>query len=305
MPRELRDPAFDRYVDLALLGTAWADVDASLMTDVALQLIEGERVLARPHRVINTDELLRISIRMAAVKRDAATLSRLESAIKPRGSAALLAQLSEAQKELAEAKPEEPVRTVSVDAISAEAFAFYKGCLNDIDAALVANDAAALAQLEKELAGLNILPAECQAKLQDKIAASKGRLTSPEQPIARVAGILDKLAGATRNPEGQPLPEGSGWLDENPTVPGGGEEEEGEEQGTPGGGGDWGGGGWGGGEWGGGGWEGRQPYRPNWRPSYSQQQQQWIPPRPPTRGKYPPPGKYTPPSKYPRRYWSQ
>src|SRR3990170_1248000 len=55
MPKELRDPAFDRYVNLALLGTAWADLDSSLMTDVAFQLIEGERVLVRPHRVISTD----------------------------------------------------------------------------------------------------------------------------------------------------------------------------------------------------------------------------------------------------------
>src|SRR5690349_11388462 len=47
LPAELTDPAFDKYVDISLLGRAWSSKDSALLTDIALQLAEGERVLMR------------------------------------------------------------------------------------------------------------------------------------------------------------------------------------------------------------------------------------------------------------------
>ena len=71
IPSDLADPAFDRYVDLSLLGTAWDLGDASLMTDVALQHTEGQRVLMRPHRAIVPEKLLEVAARLAIEKRSA------------------------------------------------------------------------------------------------------------------------------------------------------------------------------------------------------------------------------------------
>src|SRR5262245_46946059 len=48
VPAELRDPAFDRFVDLAQVGQTLAAQDPGRLTDLALQMVEGERVLLRP-----------------------------------------------------------------------------------------------------------------------------------------------------------------------------------------------------------------------------------------------------------------
>ena len=58
IPENLRDPAFDRYIDLALLCKAWNEKDASALADVALQVREGERILLRPYRGFSSQQLL-------------------------------------------------------------------------------------------------------------------------------------------------------------------------------------------------------------------------------------------------------
>ena len=40
------DPVFDRYVDLSLLASAWEEKNVEVLTDIGLQLAEGE---SRPH----------------------------------------------------------------------------------------------------------------------------------------------------------------------------------------------------------------------------------------------------------------
>jgi hypothetical protein len=210
MPADLQDPAFDRYVDLKLLGSAWADLDAGLLADVALQLVEGERVLRRPHRVIHSDELLAIAVRLAGIQRDEATLNRLEQAIVPRGSEALLVQLKGAREALTQ--PRDPAHLVSVEALNRETYAFYRGCLHDIEAAWITNDPSALAEIEQELPKMAALPVEYQANVRGKLDQTRIALTGQEQPAAEVAAVLNKLAGATRNPLGRPLPAGSAWL---------------------------------------------------------------------------------------------
>ena len=47
---ELVDPAFGQYIDIRLLWQGWGSMDAGMLTDAALQLAEGERVLMRSHK---------------------------------------------------------------------------------------------------------------------------------------------------------------------------------------------------------------------------------------------------------------
>src|SRR5690348_10316522 len=47
---EFSDPAFARYVDVYAAGRALLDGDAAALTDAALALAEGERVLLRQHK---------------------------------------------------------------------------------------------------------------------------------------------------------------------------------------------------------------------------------------------------------------
>jgi hypothetical protein len=310
IPSELQDPAFDRYVDLALLGSAWADLDAALMTDVLLQFMEGERVLLRPHKAVDTNALMEVAVRLATLRGDRQSLDRLEKAGKLRGSGSLATQIAEARKTLAQVKPADPAQTISIESLTAEDFALYKACLLDIDAAVIAQDAHALDVLEEELSKSGNLPEEHRAKLQEKIKAARKSLSDNAQQPSAAANVLDKLAATTRSgwqlgPDAGTLEQGGattpgvgiiepGLLDvddgirqggpnrpDNPTYPG-------NPPGTlippaiwtpPGT------------------WRpphyppGKRPYYPPYYPP-QQQQQQWIPrpPRPPQ-----PPSKWQPP----------
>lgn len=224
VPAELQDPAFDYYVDLSLLGTAWIDLDPALLTDLALQFREGERVLLRPHRAIESGELMEIAIRTAAVKMDAKTLDRLEKAVARDDNKELAAELDKAKKAVAEDQGASawmlPVATTS-----AMEFARYKGMLQDIEAAIVVRDQATLEKLQVELKEMTDLPAEHRAKLEGKVTQALEQFKGSEQEVSKAAQVLDKLAYATRR---QPfsgnleLPGGSGRLDETPSTPPGG-----------------------------------------------------------------------------------
>jgi hypothetical protein len=75
------DPSFSKYVDLSLLTDAVAQVDASLLTDVALSLAEGERVLVRTHRSgLTADQLIARAARLAVALNDKSTLDRIMKA---------------------------------------------------------------------------------------------------------------------------------------------------------------------------------------------------------------------------------
>src|SRR5437764_15129181 len=72
-----RDPAYDRFVDLDQLSTAWEQKDPELLTDIALQLLEGERVLLRPNKYITADQVFNLAIKVAADTKDTPALKRL------------------------------------------------------------------------------------------------------------------------------------------------------------------------------------------------------------------------------------
>lgn len=67
---DIDDPAFDKHVDILLVGYAWDQLDAGLLTDCALQLAEGERILMRKHKAISSQQLLAIATKVAADNRD-------------------------------------------------------------------------------------------------------------------------------------------------------------------------------------------------------------------------------------------
>ena len=204
VPPEIQDPAFDYYVDLTLLGNAWADLDAALLTDLVLQFMEGERVLLRPHRAVRSSELLEVATRLAAIKGDEKTLTRLEKAVERTKSEGLAAEFTQARAVATDALAGETVWTVPVETTSAAAFARYKGFLQDIVAALVVRDRSILETLQKELATATDLPVAHREKLGDRIKAALAAIPEEDEQASRAANVLDKLAHSTRNPLGRP-----------------------------------------------------------------------------------------------------
>ena len=76
------DPAFARFVDLSLLTDATGNADPSVLTDVALGLAEGERVLARAHNhaPLSAEVLVAKAVKLATSTGNKAVLDRLTKA---------------------------------------------------------------------------------------------------------------------------------------------------------------------------------------------------------------------------------
>ncbi len=72
------DPAFAKFVDLVLLTEAMSGPNVAQLTDVALGLAEGERVLVRLHRAgLTADTLMAKVVKLAARANDTAVLERV------------------------------------------------------------------------------------------------------------------------------------------------------------------------------------------------------------------------------------
>ncbi|QDU94504.1 hypothetical protein [Lignipirellula cremea] len=87
------DPVMDRMIAIDLLGQAVADGDASVITDVALQLAEAERTLHRKHAHLTSSGLLQTAMKVAQKGEDKETLDRLAEIARSTGNDKLNSQL--------------------------------------------------------------------------------------------------------------------------------------------------------------------------------------------------------------------
>jgi hypothetical protein len=134
------DPAFERYADLDLLMQAWADKDAPLLADLGLQLAEGERILQRSHRAIGADQVLSMAIKLAAEKRDAATLARLSKALEGLKKTDLAGQAAAAHKLASVSRAADTALKVQAGGMRPEIFLLVRDTLDSITAAKVTGD---------------------------------------------------------------------------------------------------------------------------------------------------------------------
>ena len=204
IPADLADPAFDRYVDLSLLGPAWSSADAALLSDVGLQLLEGERVLLRPHRKMPGAKVLELAARVATDRHDQPTLQRLAKVADQQGQPGWKAQVASALKLGGAARAVNPALTISVEDLSPTAYAAFHEYREQIEIARAARDKAALEALKKGLGELTGLPEKqrnyLDQQIGDGLASLKG-VTDPQQDA--LAGALNKLADASRPARGR------------------------------------------------------------------------------------------------------
>ena len=79
VPEGLRDPGFDRFINLSQVSEALGAMDANLMCDLALQLRQGELVLGRAHSGLSSTTLFDVALRFAVQKKDKEAVKRLAS----------------------------------------------------------------------------------------------------------------------------------------------------------------------------------------------------------------------------------
>lgn len=199
VPSELHDRAFDRYVDLRLIGDAWASLNADRLVDVALQLAEGERVLLRSHKAISSADAFRLAAKMALGQGDLGTLARLEKVAKARGDSALTSQLAAGAKLGQASRDAESGVRISVAETSQAEFALLQACHRDLKRAHLSGDANTLQILSRSIPNLPLLsPAQ---KEQLKKAADQPT-PQLDAKAAQLQKSLHLLAGTARSSGG-------------------------------------------------------------------------------------------------------
>lgn len=199
------DPAFDRYVDLLLLGEAWDTLDPVLLTDCAMQLAEGERILMRSHKAISSTQLLDLAAKVAADKRDTATLDRLAKVYTASKNTTALEQLNTAKKLASASRKVDPAMSVSATDTSPDQLALYQDAINGVKAAGLVGDESFFTGLEE---GLNdkqsvlVNLTEAQRAHLKKIMG-EARSSMPKDGDPQLADTLSKLKDASRQNVGR------------------------------------------------------------------------------------------------------
>jgi len=147
----LRDPAFNRQIDLVLLARAVETMDAVLLADMGLQFAEGERILLRSHKAFSADAILALAVKAAVEKKDKATLDRLAKIADKRDSAALKIQIAAAQKLSSQSRAIDFALVVSLDEGTPEQFLVYHKLLLKIPRARILGDREVMEKLEKAI----------------------------------------------------------------------------------------------------------------------------------------------------------
>jgi hypothetical protein len=209
------DMAFDRYVDLAVVAHAWDSLNSELMADVALQVLEGERVLRRSHHVISAEQLMRTAIKVAADNRDKASLDRLAKVAVDTGRDQLADEIRQSEKLMSASRGDKETSVVSVEQTSPEQFGWQQAVLAEIRRARLTGDGDKLAAIEKDLASATALTLAQRKDLANSVKTAKQSISKPDATDIAVRETLDKLSSASRQwfvlpggypPSGVPYP---------------------------------------------------------------------------------------------------
>ena len=198
-PSDLFDPAFDQYVDMQLLADAWGELDPGLMTDMALQLAEGERVLLRPHKAISASQMLRLAAKVAADAGNKEVLSRIETIAGKLGYEDLAAEVKGSAQLAAGSRNADAEFQVDVDALTPEQYQEVRGMLLAIQAARIATDREGLAELVGDVDKLEGLNDQQRGQLKSMIASSQKQIEASGKPTESAIQAARKLNNVSRD----------------------------------------------------------------------------------------------------------
>jgi len=191
------DEAFDKYVDLAILGKAWATMDPVLMTDVGLQLAEGERVLLRPHKSVTAAKVLDEALKLAVEKKDMATLDRLAKAADRGGNKELGGKVAAARLLGTASRSVHPALSIALDDITPAGLIKFQAVRDALQAARLKSDRTTLGELEKELAADKVIPVKQREFLTKQLEDAKKAMPAAPDPQTE---LLNKLGAGSRGP---------------------------------------------------------------------------------------------------------
>ena len=196
---EMYDADFAKHVDLRMLGIAWQSLDAKLMTDVALQLREGEKVLGRKHPKITSDQILAMASKVAADSEDLETLERLTRVAEASGNQDQVAKMKQIGSLAAKSRDLKgdlkSVPMFSAEDVNNGALAAFANLILQIRAAKVTGDKDALGNLKEATDLLTSLQDSHRSRLKGLIDDAMDSIGDPDD----AADALQKLTGPSRD----------------------------------------------------------------------------------------------------------
>ena len=192
-PQIVFDVGFARYVDYSQLGKSWSRLDAATLTDVGLQLAEGERILLRNHPSITSAQVLDMAGRVAVEKNDTATLQRLLTAATNRGDKANEVKYKTLVGSLSANSRAADDETYTSSQLQKGSLPAFENLLHQILVAKLAGDKESLTDIKKGSELLESLTPAQRKKLEGKIDEA-GKDSVPNAAVE----ALRKLSGAVR-----------------------------------------------------------------------------------------------------------
>lgn len=208
------DPAFEAYVSPELMKQATDSEDPELLTDVALQLMEGERVLQRPHLGISGTEVMRLAYRLAT---EEATKTRLKKAAEKTGQSDMLSEFAKLDQEV-EKDLAATVKPTFSTKDNPEAEQVINEIVHSVDKAVKLQDRLLVTEIENNMDEFkDLLDDTVTKEVKDYLDAVKTKI--PEKPNQETDS-LDKLSGVSRQMMVRPGGRPSGGSMSGPTYPG-------------------------------------------------------------------------------------
>jgi hypothetical protein len=202
MREHLDDPAFNQYVDITLLEPAWAEKNAVLLTDIALQIADGQKVLMRPHKAGSAQDMLKLAAAIATRKGDKDTIARIESAAKTLNFDDVASEASKAAKLAAAPRAADPALTVSLDQADPDDVAAFGSLLDGVQSAHLLRDKAWLDEVGERSNQLQNLTG-AQKKYINKILGEARSAISDDTDKTKddnsVVSTISKLDSASRH----------------------------------------------------------------------------------------------------------
>ncbi len=187
------DVSFNRYVDLDQVAIALDTQGASLLTDVALQLAEGERILLRQHKSgVTAKRLLEMAAKIAAGK-DQETLARLAKAADKLQDKELVSQIALLEKMDGASRATDPALTIALETANREVAGHIKRRIDAIKSADLIGDRETLREIESQLNADTVINETQKAALARMVKTARDALptekASAADPLARLAGV--------------------------------------------------------------------------------------------------------------------
>lgn len=197
LPEEMRDPAFAQFVDLKLLGTAWSELDANLMADVALQLANGEEILQRSHKGVTARQVMEVAMQLAAETNRPDVMDRLIRAAKARNNNELASALSTTRKLASTSRADGPP-PVALDQLSASELALVKAWSSKIKSVRLEGDRDALRELDGQIPRIVDLSDKQRQSLKNLVGEAIKSLPEGSSEKTAAGKLLDKLSAGSR-----------------------------------------------------------------------------------------------------------